>query len=66
MIQKLEAFFVTKVLRRRRERPDDFDDWYVHCPKCGSVLVRRLGAEGPEWYCLCPAVGEGRRVVSSQ
>jgi len=38
---------LAKILIRRRVRPSYFDNWYIHCPKCGSLLIRRLGPEGP-------------------
>jgi hypothetical protein len=45
-----------------------FDNWYNHCPKCGSLLVSRMGPAGPEYYCFCGAMPAKwqEKVVSSR
>ena len=38
----------------RRPMPtSNFDNWYIHCPKCQSLLVLLLGPQGPKWECDC-------------
>jgi hypothetical protein len=48
-------------LRRRDIPTSNFDNWYIHCPKCQGLLVLRLGPKGPEWLCLC-----GKRELESR
>ncbi len=47
--------------RRRGLPTSDFDNWYIHCPKCQGLLVLRLGPHGPEWVCLCGNKRGGNR-----
>jgi hypothetical protein len=60
MTQALKQTNVVRVVRPRRIHPTTFDNWYVHCPKCGGLLVLRMGSGGPAWVCLCPASGTQR------
>jgi hypothetical protein len=54
VIFDLEIAELLKVMRHRRVHPTVFDNWYVHCPKCGGLLIRRMGSGGPVFVCLCP------------
>ena len=56
----LNGLRLARILIRRRVRPSYFDNWYIHCPKCGSLLIRRLGPEGPKFECAC----ERRRIIA--
>ena len=53
MTQTLKRAKVIRVVYPRRIHPTVFDNWYVHCPKCGGLLIRRMGSGGPAWVCLC-------------
>lgn len=53
MFARRNAARLAKVVSRRRVRDDMFDNWYVHCPKCGSLMVSLMGKTGPEYFCYC-------------
>ena len=60
MTQALKRSKVIRVTRPRRIHPTVFDNWYVHCPKCGGLLIQRMGSGGPAWVCLCSRKREQR------
>jgi hypothetical protein len=60
MFATRKAVRLVRGFSRRRVRDHMFDNWYNHCPKCGSLLVSRMGLEGPEYHCLCGAAATRR------
>jgi hypothetical protein len=51
-----------EALKPRRPIPtSEFDNWYIHCPKCQKLLVLLMGGTGPRWQCGCSERGAGSR-----
>jgi hypothetical protein len=57
---------LVKAMRHRRVDFSVFDNWYVHCPKCGGLLNLLMGADGPTFVCLCPRKGSQETGVRRQ
>jgi hypothetical protein len=59
MTLALQRKDLARTISRQRIHSSVFDNWYVHCPKCGGLLIQRMGSGGPAWVCLCARRREG-------